>query len=180
MGQPLTRTDRQGAVDAPGGDQRGGQYLTFNLGSEMYGLGILSIKEIIQYGGVSKVPMLPDFIRGVINLRGTVVPVVDLTARFNGHLTQTARRNCIVIVETGGDDGNQDVGLVVDSVSAVVEIPAADIEPPPAFGVRIESDFIDGMGKVDGHFTILLNLERVLDADGLAALASAGGSGVSA
>lgn len=174
MGQPLTRTERPGAIDISCSEPRGGQYLTFNLGSEMYGIGILAIKEIIQYGGVSKVPMLPDFIRGVINLRGTVVPVVDLTARFHGHLTQTARRSCIVIVETGGDDGNQDVGLVVDSVSAVVEIPAADIEPPPAFGVRLESDFICGMGKVDGHFVILLDLERVLDADGLAALASAG------
>ncbi|AFL75939.1 chemotaxis protein CheW [Thiocystis violascens] len=149
------------------------QYLTFTVSGQVYGIGILTIKEIIQYGGVCGVPMLPAFIRGVINLRGAVVPVVDLSVRFHGQVAPTGKRNCIVIVETRADEGVQDVGVVVDSVSAVLDIAAAEIEPAPVFGARIKTDFIRGMGKVDGRFVILLDVERVLGTEGLVAVVRA-------
>ena len=150
------------------------QYLTFSLGSEMFAVGTLSVKEIIEYGQMTVVPMMPDFIRGVINLRGAVVPVIDLAARFGRTGTALTRRTCIVIVEVPGDQGTQDIGVVVDAVSAVLEIAPADIEPVPAFGARIRSDFIAGMGKVNGRFVILLEVGKVLSIDEIAALATVG------
>ena len=151
------------------------QYLTFLLGGEMYGLAILNVKEIIEYGSLTEIPMMPAFIRGVINLRGAVVPVVDLLARFGGKQTEVGRRTCIVIVEMENDEGRQDIGVVVDAVSEVLEIADGDIEPPPAFGARIRTDFINGMGKVAGKFVILLNIQRVLSAEEMALLSNAGG-----
>ena len=173
MGQTASVADQLNVVDTAGVDESADQYLTFNVGGEMYAIGILAIKEIIQYGGVTEVPMMPEFIRGVINLRGSVVPVVDLAARFHNRLADAGKRSCIVIVEASGDEEVHDVGVVVDSVSAVLEIPDADIEPAPAFGARIETDFIQGMGKVNGRFVILLDVEHVLGAEGLASLAVA-------
>lgn len=149
------------------------QYLTFLLGGEMFAIGILHIKEIIEYGHLTEVPMMPGFIRGVINLRGAVVPVVDLSARFGKTRTALTRRTCIVIVELHGGGENQVLGVVVDAVSEVLEIPPADIEPPPAFGTRIRSDFIQGMGKVNGRFVIILDVGRVLSVDELALLEQA-------
>ncbi|MFD2112688.1 chemotaxis protein CheW [Thiorhodococcus fuscus] len=148
-------------------DEGTNQYLTFSVAEQMFGVGILAIKEIIQYGAVSSVPMMPDFIRGVINLRGAVVPVVDLSARFHRRQAEAGRRSCIVIVEMNEEGGAQDVGILVDSVSAVLEITPDEIEPPPAFGAGIKSDFIRGMGKVDGRFVILLDISRVLGTEGL-------------
>ncbi len=148
------------------------QYLTFTLGGEMYAVDTLSVKEIIEYGQVTAVPMMPPCIRGVINLRGAVVPVIDLKARFGGPPTEVTRRTCIVITELGGEDEQQVVGIVVDTVSEVLEIPAAEIEPPPAFGARIRVDFIRGMGKVKGGFVILLDLAAVLASDELARLSA--------
>lgn len=156
-----------GLVPAHEGPQ---QCLTFTLGGEMYGVQTLSVKEIIEYGHVTEVPMMPPSIRGVINLRGAVVPVVDLKARFGGGATQITRRTCIVIIELGEAGERQVIGIVVDTVSEVLEIPGADIEPPPLFGARIRSDFISGMGKVGGHFVILLDMGRVLSVDELSTL----------
>jgi purine-binding chemotaxis protein CheW len=116
--------------------------------------------------------MMPGFIRGVINLRGAVVPVIDLAARFGRSETVITRRTCIVIVEVPNEDGKQDIGVVVDAVSAVLEIAPADIEPVPAFGAKIRSDFIAGMGKVAGRFVILLEVGKVLSIDEIAALAT--------
>lgn len=150
-----------------------GQYLTFVLGGEVYALGILNIKEIIDYGNLTEVPMMPVFVRGVINLRGSVVPVVDLAARFGKGTTQIAKRTGIVIVETaagGGDDGQQDIGLIVDAVNEVVDISQQDIVPPPSFGADIRPDFINGMAKRNGRFVILLNVSRVLSVDEMANL----------
>lgn len=144
------------------------QYLTFLLAGEMFALGILHIKEIIEYGHLTEVPMMPAFIRGVINLRGCVVPVVDLAARFGRGPSTITRRSCIVIVEVNQEGERQDVGVVVDAVSEVLEIPCADIEPPPAFGTRVRADFIQGMGKVEGRFVIILDVDRVLSVDDLA------------
>ncbi len=156
------------------------QYLTFLLSGEMYALGILNVKEIIEYGNLTEIPMMPASIRGVINLRGAVVPVVDLAARFGGHSSSVQRRTCIVIVEVTQDDQKLDIGIMVDAVSEVLEIARSDIEPPPAFGARIRADFIDGMGKVSGRFVIILNIQRVLSVDEMATLASVSQTNVEA
>ena len=146
------------------------QYLTFQLGGEMFAVGILNIKEIIEYGTVTEIPMVPPFIRGVINLRGAVVPVIDLASRFGGKRSEISRRTCIVIIELSENDERQDVGVVVDAVSEVLEIPASEIEPPPSFGARIRADFIRGMGKVNGRFVIILEVAKVLSVDEIASL----------
>jgi len=146
------------------------QYLTFMLGGEVFAIGILAIKEIIEYQGVTVVPMMPAAIRGVINLRGAVVPVMDLSARFGQPSGEVGKRTCIVIVEMELDGERRDVGVVVDAVNAVLEIARAEIEPAPAFGARIRTDFIAGMGKVNGRFVILLDVERVLSNADLDAL----------
>jgi len=108
--------------------------------------------------------MMPAFVRGVINLRGSVVPVVDLSARFGKGNTQIAKRTGIVIVETGdqSDNNHQDIGIIVDAVNEVIDISLQDIEPPPSFGTGIRPDFISGMAKRDGHFIILLDVNKVL------------------
>ncbi|MEF8758352.1 MAG: chemotaxis protein CheW [Candidatus Accumulibacter sp. UW25] len=146
------------------------QYLTFLLGGEMFAVGILNVKEIIEYGNLTEIPMMPPFIRGVINLRGSVVPVIDLSARFGHAQSEVGKRSCIVIVEVSEDDCRHDIGIMVDAVSEVLEIPASEIEPPPSFGARIRADFIQGMGKVAGKFVILLNISRVLSVDEIAML----------
>jgi purine-binding chemotaxis protein CheW len=153
------------------------QFLTFSLGSEMFAVGTLSVKEIIEYGQLTEVPMMPDFIRGVINLRGAVVSVIDLGARFGRGETQVTRRTCIVIIEVPSGDEKQDIGVVVDAVSEVLEIPASEIESPPAFGAKIRTDFIHGMGKVDGKFVILLDVGKVLSVEEISTLASVAGQG---
>ena len=143
------------------------QYLTFMLAAEQFAIGILNIKEIIEYHGVTEVPMMPSCVRGVINLRGAVVPVMDLLARFGKPPSPVTKRSCIVIVEVAHGDERQVIGVAVDAVSEVLDIAPADIEPPPAFGARIRSDFIHGMGKVKGKFVILLDVNHVLTIDGI-------------
>ena len=152
------------------------QYLTFLLGGEMFAIAILNIKEIIEYGSLTEVPMMPGFIRGVINLRGSVVPVVDLSARFGRSRTEVSRRTCIVIIEVENGDEKHDIGVMVDSVSEVLEIPRSEIEPPPAFGAKIRVDFMAGMGKVAGKFVIILDANRVLSVDELSMLGQAAGT----
>lgn len=151
------------------------QYLTFVLGGEMFAIGILCVKEIIEYGDLTVVPMMPECIRGVINLRGAVVPVVDLACRFGRRSTDLTRRTCIVIVEVEGEGERQDIGVIVDAVSEVLEIQGSQIEPAPAFGARIRTDFIHGMGKLDGKFVIILNVNKVLSLDDLALLGQMAG-----
>jgi purine-binding chemotaxis protein CheW len=146
------------------------QYLTFMLGGESFATGILAIKEIIEYGGVTTVPMMPDCVRGVINLRGAVVPVMDLSVRLGRPATAVTKRTCIVIVELAVIGERHVVGMLVDAVNAVLDIPAADIEPPPSFGAKIRSDFIAGMGKVNGRFVILLDVNSVLATEEVAAM----------
>ena len=156
-------------------DEAPAQYLTFALGGEMFAVGILNVKEIIEYGNLTEIPMMPAFIRGVINLRGSVVPVIDLAARFGGKPTELGRRTCIVIVEVLDDDVRHDIGIMVDAVSEVLDIPSSDIEPPPSFGALIRADFIFGMGKVAGKFVIILNINRVLSVEEIARLTGAEG-----
>jgi len=143
------------------------QYLTFKLGGEMFSLSILCIKEIIWYANLTEVPLMPACIRGVINLRGAVVPVMDLSSRFGKPSTPVTKSTCIVIieVETQTEGERQNMGLVVDSVQAVLEIASSEIEQAPSFGAKIRPDFIEGIGKVNGKFVILLNVNRVLSTE---------------
>lgn len=172
--QLLNSSAEAGHPAASGEATEQNQYLTFSLGEEMFAIGILAIREIIEYGHLTEVPMVPPFIRGVINLRGAVVPVVDLSVRFGRLATQSTKRTCIVIIETLGSETfqGQQMGIVVDSVSEVLEISAANIEPPPAFGARIRTDFINGMGKVNGKFVVVLDVERILSLDEVAVVAA--------
>lgn len=148
------------------------QYLTFMLSGESFAIGILCIKEIIEYTGLTQVPMMPECIRGVINLRGSVVPVLDLAVRFGKKSGEVTKKTCIVIIEASSGNERHDMGVVVDAVNAVLEIPRTEIEPPPAFGAKIRTDFIEGMGKVGGKFVILLNANQVLSIDELSNLQS--------
>ena len=148
------------------------QYLTFVLGREIFAINILNIKEIIEYGQLTEVPKMPAFIRGVINLRGAVVPVIDMAARFDKPTAEITRKTCIVIIEVAHADTTQVVGIMVDAVNEVVDIEAGNIEPAPSFGANIRVDFIEGMGKIDGKFIILLNVNKVLSVDEIANLAS--------
>jgi purine-binding chemotaxis protein CheW len=160
-----SKTSSTALASAPQATADHTQYLTFMLGGEVFAIGILVIKEIIEYSGLTSVPMMPDFIRGVINLRGAVVPVMDLMARFGKLARPLTKRTCIVIAEIDTGDEQQVIGVIVDAVNAVVEIAPFEIEPAPSFGARIHSEFIEGMGKVDGGFIILLNVNRVLSSD---------------
>ena len=154
------------------------QYLTFMLSGETYAISILRIKEIIQYGQLTEVPRMPSFIRGVINLRGAVVPVIDLSARFGKPPTEVGRRNCIIIIEVAIEEETHSVGVMVDAVNAVLEISDSDIEPAPTFGTHIHAEFIAGMGKINGKFVIILNIQQVLSMEDMAALAAVGTASV--
>lgn len=157
-------------------EQAVAQFLTFSLRGEVYAVPILNIKEIIEFGTLTEVPMMPGFIRGVINLRGRVVPVVDLLARFGLGRTEVARRTSIVIVEVvePGEPGEVstriDIGVMVDAVNEVIEIQRTNIELPPEFGPRIRSEFISGMARSGKGFMIVLNVDRVLSVDEMAML----------
>ncbi len=162
---------------------RAGRYLTFTLGGEVYALEILEVSEIIEFRALTVVPMMPSFIRGVINLRGRVLPVVDIAARFGQQATSVGRRTSIVVVETSGSteasgdakaaQSQQGIGIMVDAVNKVVYLGDEDIEPPPAFGAGIRSDFISGMAKHEGGFIVVLDIEKVLSLDEMAVLAQA-------
>jgi purine-binding chemotaxis protein CheW len=158
------------------GDASSTSFLTFQLGGESFAIGILAIKEIIEYDSLTVVPMMPACIRGVINLRGAVVPVMDLSARFGREATAVTKRTCIVIVEIETAGERHDVGVIVDAVNEVLEIPPNEIEPPPAFGPKIRTDFIRGMGKVGGKFVIVLDTNQVLSVDDMNAINVVGNS----
>jgi purine-binding chemotaxis protein CheW len=149
---------------------REGKYLTFSLAGEEYGIGILKVKEIIGMMAVTHVPQTPDFVKGVINLRGKVIPVVDLRLRFGMAAAAYTERTCIIVVEVAGAHGSVMMGIVVDAVSEVLNIRAADIENTPAFGVRLNTDFILGMAKAAGGIKILLDIDRVLNSEDLVAI----------
>lgn len=148
------------------------QYLTFVLGREIFAINILNIKEIIEYGQLTEVPKMPGFIRGVINLRGAVVPVIDMAARFDKPTAEITRKTCIVIIEVEHAETTQVVGIMVDAVNEVVDIEPGNIEPAPSFGANIRVDFIEGMGKIEGKFIILLNVNKVLSVGEIASLVS--------
>ncbi|SFM96855.1 purine-binding chemotaxis protein CheW [Formivibrio citricus] len=150
------------------GQQDAQQYLTFLLGRETFAIGISGIREIIEFGGMTSVPLMPPFLRGVLNLRGAVVPVVDISVRFGREETPIGPQTCVVILEVAHEGEIQYVGVLVDSVNEVVEIAAEDIEPPPSFGSMLRPEFIQGMGKVNGQFVVLLSVDYVLSIDEMA------------
>lgn len=138
------------------------QFLSFVLGGEVYAVGILAVKEIIEHHGLTQVPLARGSVRGVINLRGAVVPVMDLATRLGLPSSPLSKRSCIVIVEQVLDGQTQITGLVVDAVNAVQDILPSDIEPAPSFGMKIPPDFIAGMGKIGSRFVVLLDIDEVL------------------
>lgn len=140
------------------------QYLTFHIAGEEYAVGILRVKEIITYGTLTTVPQTPPSIRGVINLRGNVVPVVDLAVRFGLPASPVTGRTCIVIVELNLATEQTVMGIMADSVSEVVELIAEDILPAPAFGTHVRTDFLRGMGKAGAKFVLILDIDKVLSA----------------
>lgn len=151
---------------------RGQLYLKFTLGSEMFAIDIQRIREIIEYTTPSAVPMMPEALLGVINVRGSVVPVIDLAKRFGWAATVVGKRTSIVIVEIAHRQQTHVLGLLVDRVNAVGPIAEEDIEPVPAFGASIKTEFIAGIAKSDERFVIVLSIERTLSVDEIAMVAS--------
>lgn len=149
---------------------REGKYLTFTLAEEEYGIGILKIKEIIGMMPITTVPRTPEFVKGVINLRGKVIPVMDLRLRFGMEEIDYTERTCIVVVEIEGTSGTVMIGVVVDSVSEVLNIKGEDVEETPTFGSKMNTEYILGMAKMEGGVKILLDIDRVLNEDEIAAL----------
>ncbi|MDR1080504.1 MAG: chemotaxis protein CheW [Deltaproteobacteria bacterium] len=155
---------------APVPTENDGKYLTFQLAGEGYGIGILKVREIIGMLPVTPVPQTPLFLKGVINLRGQVIPVVDLRLKFGLPEEEYTERTSIIVVEVKGLNGNIPIGIVVDTVSEVINIQAHEIEPAPAFGSTIDMNFILGMAKTGDGVKILLNIDLVLSAEELGAM----------
>jgi purine-binding chemotaxis protein CheW len=143
------------------------QYLTFFLAREECAISILKVREIIEYDAVTTVPKMPQWVRGVINLRGSVVPVIDLTAKFGMEQKPVGKTTCIVIVETRFENQEAIVGLIVDAVNQVMELSADDIQPVPDFGTRVKMDYLIGMAQSGRKFAMLLDVEKVLTTEEL-------------
>ncbi|MBW2596568.1 MAG: chemotaxis protein CheW [Deltaproteobacteria bacterium] len=150
------------------------QYLTFSLGEEDFALEIAKVREVLDYTNITKVPRMPEFLRGVINLRGNVVPVTDLRLKLGMSATERTVNTCIVIVEIDVDGDLMDMGVLTDSVQAVLDLDPDQIEPPPKLGTKLNTEFIRGMGKRDDRFLIILDIDKVLSSDELAAVQSTG------
>ena len=149
------------------------QFLTFTLGEEVFAMDIRTVREIIQYGPMTTIPLMPAFVRGVINLRGAVVPVIDLQARFGRPPATIGTMTCIVIFDAVRDNERIELGLLVDAVSEVIDIAPAMIEPPPNFGSAVRREFILGVGKVGKRFVVILAPDKAFDVDEMAQLCEA-------
>jgi purine-binding chemotaxis protein CheW len=147
-----------------------GKYLTFTLAEEEYGIGILKVKEIIGMITITSVPQTPEHVKGVINLRGKVIPVIDLRLKFSLPAMDYTERTCIIVIEITRENGHILLGILVDSVSEVLNIKGGDIEETPNFGTRLNTDYILGMAKAGGKIKILLDIDKVMNADDMAAL----------
>jgi len=157
------------------GDARSkaGKYLTFKLAAEEYGLEILKVQEIIQMQAITRIPRTPEFVRGVINLRGKVIPVVDLRRKFSIDSIEDTERTCIIVVQIRSHDHVLIMGVIIDEVREVLDIPEASIEDAPAFGSSIDTEFILGMGKIGQTVKILLDIDKVLSVQELQHLQTA-------
>lgn len=149
------------------------QYLTFNIGAEHYGLELSQTREIIEYSGITEVPLMPNFLRGVINLRGEVVPVIDLAVRLGRKPIEVQKRTCIIVVELLNNEQNHVLGLLADAVSEVIEMDDENIEDAPSFGANIRADFIQGIAKREDEFIVLLDANNALSIRELAHLVEA-------
>ncbi len=138
------------------------QYLTFGLAGEEYAIAVLEVREILEYTVLTKVPGTPAFIRGVMNLRGSVVPVIDLALKFGLEERPITRWTCIIIIEVAHESDRTTIGILADSVSQVVDLRADDIEPPPSFGTGIRVEYLIGMGKLGRKFALILDVDKVL------------------
>jgi purine-binding chemotaxis protein CheW len=156
---PVTRGKSPAGMPPP---EPSVQYLTFTLGAELFALPIAPIREIIEFQGLTEIPLTPAFLRGVINLRGAVVPVIDLSVRFGRAATEIGRRTCVVIVEVGLEDGVHPLGMIVDAVNEVLEVEPGRIEAKPGFGAGLRADFVAGMLNLGGRFVVTLDIESVL------------------
>lgn len=159
---PTADAPRDAADNRGAASDRGGKYLTFALGREEYGLEILKVREIIGYMDITAVPRTPSYVKGVINLRGQVIHVVDLRAKFNMESAQKTEETCIIVVETRAAGRKVSTGIIVDRVSEVLDIAREKIEDPPSFGDGLSTDFILGMGKINESVKILLDINKVL------------------
>ncbi len=151
--------------------RRAQQYLTFSLGDEVFAMAIQPVREIIQFGAITVVPLMPEFVRGVINLRGIVVPVIDLQARFGRERACVGKKTCVVIFDASRDGEKMELGLMVDSVSEVVDLYDDEIEPPPQFGTTINREFVFGIGKIANAFVAIVSPERAFSIEDMAELA---------
>ena len=150
------------------------QYLTFKLAGEVFALDISKVREVMDFTTVTKVPQTPDFMVGVINLRGSVVPVVDMRLKFGMTMTEKSVNTCIIIVEIELDGETTVLGALADSVQEVMELDPGDIEPPPRIGTRLKTKFVKGMGKRNDHFIIILDIDKVFSAEELTAVEDTG------
>ena len=164
-GTTTQATDRGGATR-----DKEGKYLTFALAREEYGLEILKVREIIKYINVTAIPQTPPYVKGVVNLRGQVIPVVDLRAKFGMETAEVTDETCIIVVEIAQSGRTFNTGIIVDRVQEVLDIAGQDIEEAPQFDASVNTDFILGMGKIGGKVKILLHIDMVLAADNLASL----------
>ena len=146
------------------------QYLTFKLGEEIFGLDVAEVREILDFSTITRVPQMPDFMLGVINLRGNVVPVIDMRLKFGMTKTEKTVNTCIVVVELKVEGSTTIVGALADSVQEVFELEPSQIEPAPKIGTKLRTDFIKGMGKHNDEFIILLDIDRVFSADEIASV----------
>lgn len=176
MTQTAVTVEAERALVSPAGSdsaaaddmQENDKYLLFSLAGDTYGIRISEVQEIIEYAGVGNIPRVPEHIRGVVNLRGNVVPVVDLACRLDKGASEISKRSCIVIFEIQDEGGAMEIGVVVDAVNEVIDIDPGLIEHAPAFGTGLRPDFIHGMARVSERFIALLALETVLDIEELA------------
>lgn len=147
------------------------QYLTFKLADEIFALDVAKVREILEVTTITKVPQTPDFMRGVINLRGSVVPVVDMRLKFGMSMTEQTVNTCIIVVEVSLDGDSLVLGALADSVQEVVELEAENIEPAPHIGTKLNTDFIRGMDKLDDHFVMILDIDKIFSSAELAEMA---------
>ena len=156
--------------------QEATQHLTFNLDEEVFAVDISKVREVLEYTAVTKVPQTPEFMKGVINLRGHVVPVVDLRLKFGMQEAEKTVNTCIIIVEVSVDKDTAVLGALADSVQEVHDFEHDQIEPPPKIGTRLKTDFIKGMGKRNDQFIMILDIDKVFSTDELALVKDAAGS----
>jgi len=170
-----TANQNASLLESSVGARLAGKYLTFRLGDEEYGLEILKVQEIIQLQNITRIPRTPACVRGVINLRGKVIPVVDLRMKFELGTVEDTEKTCIIVVQIRSGESVLVIGILIDEVREVLDIRAESIEEAPDFGSSVDTEFILGMGKVNGAVKILLDIDKVLTSDDLRSLRAAAG-----